>query len=130
MDPERVRRVGKVFDQAAELPDEERPAFLDQACAGDEALRREVEALLAADQRSERFLRRPPRNTNKASPWRCSAMGMVSTYVSGSTDPSGNSSDPPKAKGSTKRLMASKYSGNSQAALRTWSSLTFSTTAT
>jgi serine/threonine protein kinase len=35
-----------VFAAALELPAEKRPAYLDQACAGDAALRRQVEALL------------------------------------------------------------------------------------
>jgi serine/threonine protein kinase len=43
------QRVEELFHQAAELAPEARPAFLDQACAGDESLRREVESLLAHD---------------------------------------------------------------------------------
>src|SRR5277367_638851 len=35
-----------IFAGALELPSEERGAYLDQACAGDHALRRQVEALL------------------------------------------------------------------------------------
>lgn len=42
-------RVQELFDQAAELPTPDRSAFLDKECAGDAALRREVEELLAHD---------------------------------------------------------------------------------
>ncbi|HEY9420102.1 MAG TPA: serine/threonine-protein kinase, partial [Thermoanaerobaculia bacterium] len=58
-DPERWRTVDRVFAQALELPPAERAAFLDSACAGDEGLRREVELLLAADERNATFLERP-----------------------------------------------------------------------
>lgn len=48
----RRRRIEAVFDEALELAPEGRPAFLTGACAGDPELRREVEALLAAAERS------------------------------------------------------------------------------
>ncbi|MCB1183587.1 serine/threonine protein kinase [bacterium] len=41
-----------VFDHAVDLPASARAAYLDAACAGDDALRAEVEALLAADNRA------------------------------------------------------------------------------
>jgi predicted Ser/Thr protein kinase len=46
----RLARVRELFDQAADLPAADRSAFLEAACAGDMALRVEVEALLAHDQ--------------------------------------------------------------------------------
>ena len=46
----RLRRVRELFDQALEQPPESRPAFLDEACAGDPELREEVASLLAADE--------------------------------------------------------------------------------
>ncbi len=55
---ERWRRIEAVLDEALELPEEERSACLDQACAGDAELRAEVEALLAAD-RTGGFLEVP-----------------------------------------------------------------------
>ncbi len=42
-------RVQDLFDQAVGLPPERRAAFLDAACAGDAALRAEVQNLLACD---------------------------------------------------------------------------------
>jgi WD40 repeat protein len=42
-------RVQRLFDQAVTLPLGQRAAFLDAACAGDAALRAEMEALLALD---------------------------------------------------------------------------------
>ncbi len=42
-------RVAEIFDRALEIPSEHRDAWLDEACAGNAALRAEVVALLAAD---------------------------------------------------------------------------------
>jgi hypothetical protein len=47
MDPERWKRIVEVYDGVVERPNGEREAFLDAACAGDDALRREIETLLA-----------------------------------------------------------------------------------
>src|SRR5262249_20930240 len=47
MKPEQWQRVREVLADALELKPEERPAFLDRACAADSLLRREVERLLA-----------------------------------------------------------------------------------
>ncbi len=41
-----------LFEQAIDLPSDERAAFLESACGGDPALRQDVEALLAADARA------------------------------------------------------------------------------
>ncbi len=48
MTPEQERRIKEVFSAAAELPEAERAAYLDRACAGDAAARAGAEALLAA----------------------------------------------------------------------------------
>ena len=50
---------------------------------------------------------RPPRKTSSARLSHCSAIGSVSTKVSGSTRPPGKWSSPPIAIGSTKTLIAS-----------------------
>jgi serine/threonine protein kinase len=52
-------RFQKIFEQAVELPAEQRAAFLDQACADDADLRARIEELLAADAELEGFLEPP-----------------------------------------------------------------------
>ena len=47
MDSERWKQVDSLLQSALERPPDEREAFLRQACAGDEALEREVRSLLA-----------------------------------------------------------------------------------
>ncbi|MCB1034801.1 MAG: protein kinase, partial [Acidobacteria bacterium] len=42
------READRIFDQALDLPPEERPHFLDQACAGNGELRQLVERLVSA----------------------------------------------------------------------------------
>ena len=60
MTPDRWTRIDQLLDEAMELPIADRPAYLDQACAGDEELRQEVESLLAAYQQAEaKFLKAP-----------------------------------------------------------------------
>ena len=49
MSDTRWRRIEDIFHRAAELPQEARPAFLEEACGADPSLRREVESLLAHD---------------------------------------------------------------------------------
>jgi serine/threonine protein kinase len=60
MDSARWHEVDRIFEKALDRPPEERPAFLDSACAGDTALRREVERLLAADEQAAGFLAGAP----------------------------------------------------------------------
>jgi WD40 repeat protein/serine/threonine protein kinase len=52
-------KLREILDQAAELPADRRPGFLDTACAGDAPLRAEVESLLAALGDSADFLNNP-----------------------------------------------------------------------
>ena len=59
MTPERFQKVGAIYDQAMELEPERRNAFLREACADDEELRREVESLLAAHESAEGFIDQP-----------------------------------------------------------------------
>ncbi len=58
-DPARWRRIESILDLALDLPTAERSALLDKSCAGDPALRAEVEAVLAADARAGGFLATP-----------------------------------------------------------------------
>ena len=59
MKPDRRRKMEEIYHAALEREASERPAFLQQACAGDEELRGKVEALLARDQQAENFLQSP-----------------------------------------------------------------------
>jgi serine/threonine-protein kinase len=45
-DPERFRRIDAVFDAALDIPEPERGAWLERECAGDAALRADVDVLL------------------------------------------------------------------------------------
>src|SRR4051812_48694885 len=57
--PQRWARVKEITSAALECSASERPAWLDEACADDQALRREVESLLAAHERAGDFLETP-----------------------------------------------------------------------
>src|SRR5262249_16991760 len=59
MTPERWRRIERLYHAALERDTDERAAFLADACAGDEALRGEVESLLRCDVRAENFIEAP-----------------------------------------------------------------------
>jgi DNA-directed RNA polymerase specialized sigma24 family protein len=65
MDEQRSPRARALFAQAADLSEGERGAFLDAACAGEPALRADLESLLAFDssfelgQRDDSFLNSP-----------------------------------------------------------------------
>ncbi|HVS65282.1 MAG TPA: protein kinase, partial [Thermoanaerobaculia bacterium] len=50
------QRLEEILDRALALEAAERAAFVQKACGGDDALRAEVEAFLAADERSHRVL--------------------------------------------------------------------------
>ncbi|MEO5818686.1 MAG: serine/threonine-protein kinase [Gemmatimonadaceae bacterium] len=54
------RRLQLVLDGALELPANEWPVYLDAACTGDDAFRRDVERLLEACGSADNFLERPP----------------------------------------------------------------------
>jgi len=56
---ERWLRVKAVFVEALERPDAERRGFVAQTCAGDSALRDEVESLLASDSAAASFCETP-----------------------------------------------------------------------
>ena len=59
MTPARWQQIRRVFDEAARRGPAERAEYLGDACAGDAELRAEVEALLAADERTGSFLSAP-----------------------------------------------------------------------
>jgi Tol biopolymer transport system component len=59
IEPERWLKIERVYHDARERQGSERAQFLAQACAGDEALRREVESLLAQEGGTGSFLGTP-----------------------------------------------------------------------
>src|SRR5215204_964258 len=59
MKAERLQQVSPIFRRAVGLPAEGRAAFLDSACAGDAALRRDVERLISAHERAGSFIESP-----------------------------------------------------------------------
>jgi eukaryotic-like serine/threonine-protein kinase len=59
MNSERAQQSDTIFQAALDLKAEERAAYLDRACAGDVALRREVESLIAAYEQAGSFIERP-----------------------------------------------------------------------
>ena len=59
MTPDRWQQIEKIYQSALELEESQRVAFLEKACAGDEALRQEVESLLRSEQSGDRFIEEP-----------------------------------------------------------------------
>src|SRR5690242_8759558 len=59
MKSERWRQVDELFEQALERAPTERARFLNDACAADASLRREVEEMLRCDERAEDFIETP-----------------------------------------------------------------------
>lgn len=59
MTPDIRQTVEDIFQTICELSPADRAAYLDQACSGDEALRREIEELLDFHQSHETFLEKP-----------------------------------------------------------------------
>src|SRR5687768_3250382 len=59
MTPEQWRQIERIFHSAVQLPASQRDGYLDNACALDAELRREVESLIAADNSASGFLNAP-----------------------------------------------------------------------
>ena len=59
MTPERWQKVEQIYHSALEREPSQRATFLNEACAGDEGLRREVESLLAQEGATGSFLETP-----------------------------------------------------------------------
>ena len=59
MTPERWQQVKEIFNSAINYRPDERDLFISQACSGDEALRSEVESLIASHERSGSFIDEP-----------------------------------------------------------------------
>src|ERR1043166_5104517 len=59
MTPDRWQRIEEIYHSAQEREGGQRIAFLNEACAGDEALRQEVESLLAEENGAKSLLESP-----------------------------------------------------------------------
>jgi len=59
MQAKRWQEIDRLFDAVLEREPSERVSFLADACAGDDDLRREVESLLAAHERADKFIEVP-----------------------------------------------------------------------
>lgn len=60
MSPTQWKKIDELLDTALDLPPERHAAFLDEACAGDEELRRELVSLLAAHEKAGSFIETTP----------------------------------------------------------------------
>ncbi|HEY0385113.1 MAG TPA: protein kinase, partial [Pyrinomonadaceae bacterium] len=63
MNPERWQKVEEVFEAALSRPPEERSAYLTDVCAEDEALRKQVETLIASYEQAGDFIEEPALGT-------------------------------------------------------------------
>src|SRR5256885_4208073 len=70
MKPERWERIESIFHKALEAEESRRAAVLEESCAGDEDLRREVESLLAHHTEARSFIETPAFADADASPLR------------------------------------------------------------
>jgi eukaryotic-like serine/threonine-protein kinase len=59
MTPERWRQIEQLYHSALNCGTDELAAFLEKSCGGDEALRQEVEALLANEGEAKGFIEAP-----------------------------------------------------------------------
>ena len=59
MEPEDWPKVKSIFDRVVLVGKNERSAYLETACSGDDDLRREVEALLDSFDAAEGFMEKP-----------------------------------------------------------------------
>ena len=62
MNPERWRQITSIFQVAVQRDASSRAAYLNDACAGDDSLRREVEGMLASHDQASSFIEEPALN--------------------------------------------------------------------
>src|SRR5947209_8253449 len=60
---ERRRKIESIVTAVLRLPESQRTAYLDGACAADSALRREVDSMVALDGQAQHFLETPALET-------------------------------------------------------------------
>ncbi|MEJ2549020.1 MAG: serine/threonine protein kinase, partial [Gemmatimonadota bacterium] len=66
VDRDRWSVIEKLLDGALDLPPEQRPGYLDDACAGDTDLKAEVESLLEAHENAGEYLEVPAASLESA----------------------------------------------------------------
>ena len=59
MTPERWKQIDELAQSAIDRGGDERAAFLEEACGGDDLLRHEVESQIAYQQQASKFLEEP-----------------------------------------------------------------------
>ena len=59
MEADRWQRISRLYHEALERPVDQRDAFLDACCQGDDVLRGEISSLLAHEASAENFLVNP-----------------------------------------------------------------------
>ncbi len=59
MNPERWEQIKEIYESAPQFEASQREAFLKDACAGDDSMRREVESLLACQPEAAKFIEQP-----------------------------------------------------------------------
>jgi len=59
MKAERLQQVSPIFHEPVAIAPDERPAYLETACAGDAELRRDVEQLIYAHEQAGSFIESP-----------------------------------------------------------------------
>lgn len=72
---DRWREVETLYNSACERKPEERSAYLESACGGDESLRLEVESLLAQEELAANFLE-TDESTTPGAPVEASKLGV------------------------------------------------------
>jgi hypothetical protein len=88
MTPERWKQVEELCQSALELEEDRRRAFLDRACADDEALRRDVESLLQFETRGDRSIQEPALEVaakmiaqEKPGPWSGDSLALTRSFL-------------------------------------------------
>jgi eukaryotic-like serine/threonine-protein kinase len=78
MTSDRWRQIEQIYDAALQHAPGERDRFLDEACGGDETLRRDVERLIDANERAGDFLASPA--------WAAAPGGLVAAMITNDRD--------------------------------------------
>jgi serine/threonine protein kinase/Tol biopolymer transport system component len=81
MNPERWHQLKPLIESALDRAPQERAAYLDKICAGDEALRRELDAFLAAHKEGDRLTKRPAIEVTAPLPAAASTEPLVNRLI-------------------------------------------------